>query len=266
MRRYRVALWALLFVCLPGCAKVHMTEIALPPGEVRPIEKAKFVIREGEKLKFSIRWIGLEVGTADVVVKGIEKIRGRKCYHIAVYVRSNSVIDLAYPVRDEHHSYLDVEKLHSLRYEKILQEGRYRADEVMEYDQETHQAVYFSRKNGSRKEMLIPPDVQDQVSCAFWFRGQPIVPGESIRMPVNADEKNWNLEVQALKRERVEIAELGSFDAVRIEPLIKFQGIFIHRGKMTGWMSTDERRLPLMMTTQIPVLGTVRVLLVHYEP
>jgi len=248
-----------------GCTGVHMGEANLAGEEVKRIEKANFTIREGEQLKFSIRWLGFEVGTADVEVKGISEIRGRRAFHIAVYVRSNALIDLVYRVRDEHHSYVDVERLHSLRYEKILKEGRYRADEVMDYDHETHQAVYFSRKNGSRKEMLIPKDVQDQVSCAFWFRIQPMSVGDSVRIPVNADEKNWNLEVKILKRSPIEIADLGSFDAVQIEPFIQFQGIFIHRGRMVGWMSADEKRLPLLMRTKIPILGSIHVVLVHYE-
>ena len=254
--------WVVL-IC--GCSGIQTKESGETPRE-QPvkIEKAGFKIKEGEKLKFSIRWLGMEVGTADVAVKGIEEIRGRKAYHIAVSVRSKSVIDLVYPVRDEHHSYIDTEHFHSLRYEKVLKEGRYRADEVMDFDQETHKAVYISRRNGSRKQMLIPKDVQDQVSAAFWFRVQPMKTGETVTIPINTDEKNWKLAVKILKQEQIHIDELGDFNAVQVEPEVKFQGVFIHRGKMTGWMSVDDKRLPLMMKTKIPVLGSVNVVLVAY--
>ena len=114
--------------------------------------------------------------------------------------------------------------------------------------------------------MLIPKEVQDQVSGAFWFRVQPMKIGDSVKIPVNADEKNWNLEIRILQTDHIEMKELGaSFNAFQIEPLAKFQGIFVRRGKMIGWMSTDEKRLPLLMKTKIPVLGSIYIVLVHYE-
>ena len=207
----------------------------------------------------------MEVGTAEAVVHGIEKVHGREAYHIAAYARSNSLIDLIYPVRDEHHTYVDAEHLHSLRYEKILHEGRYRADEVIEFDQQNHKATYYSKKNKSKKQMLIFKNVQDELSSAFWFRAQPMKVGETVHIPAMADEKNWDLEVRVLQRDQVEIKGLGTFDALQVEPSAKFQGIFVRRAKIRGWMSTDEKRLPLMMKTKIPVLGTITVVLVNYE-
>ena len=228
-------------------------------------KRASFTIQPGEKLKFSVRWLGMEVGTAEVAVKGIEDIRGRKAYHIAAFARSNSLIDLVYPVRDEHHSYIDQEHFYSLRYEKILREGRYRADEVIDFDQENHKALHHSRKNGTKKQVLIAKNVQDEISSAYWFRMQPMKVGDTLHIPANTDEKNWDFEVKVLQQDHIKIKELGVFEAFQVEPSAKFQGVFIRRGKLRGWMSTDERRLPLMMKTKIPVLGTITVVLVGYE-
>ncbi len=262
--------FSVLAVCFllssAGCNKVQTRKAHLASiEEPQEIEKAPFTIRQGEKLKFSVRWLGMEVGTAEAEVKGIEKIRGRNAYHIAAFARSNSLIDLVYPVRDEHHTYIDVTHLYSLRYEKILREGRYRANEVIEFDQENHTALHYSRKNGSKKQVLISKNVQDEVSSAYWFRMQPMKVGDTVHIAANADEKNWDFEVKILEQDRVEIKELGIFDALQLEPSAKFRGVFIRRGKIRGWMSTDEKRLPLMMKTKIPVLGTITVVLVGYE-
>ena len=250
-----------------GCSRVQTEKLDLDTdvAKVQTVEKASFAVREGEKLKFSVRWLGMEVGTAEAMVKGMEKINERDAYHIAAYARSNSLIDIIYPVRDEHHTFIDAEHFHSLRYEKIIREGTYRADEVMEYDQENHTATYYSRKNQSRKKMLIAKDIQDQLSAAYWFRMQPMKVGNTIHIPVEADEKNWDLEVRVTQMDRVEIRGLGVFDAFQIEPMASFQGIFIRRGKIRGWLGTDEKRLPLMMKTKVPVLGTVTVVLTGYE-
>ena len=227
----------------------------------------------GERLVYSVSWLGIEVGRGEAQVKEIMTVRGRQAYHIEVDVRSAPILDWIYKVRDVHHSYIDVEKLHSLRYEKILKEGRYRADEVMEYDQQNHQATYFSRKNQSRKEMMIPPDVQDQLSCGFWFRLQDIKPGTQIHIPVNADEKNWDLEVKVLEKTKIKMVGAGlphpyfgkAVNAVEVEPEIQFQGIFVKRGKIRGWIGLDEHQIPLKMTVKIPVLGSVSAQLVEYS-
>lgn len=252
----RTLLFLFLAFCLPAYAE------APPPQKL-------FV---GEKLVYSVRWLGIEVGRGEAEVKEIVPIRDRQAYHVVVNVRSAPILDWIYKVRDVHHSYIDVEKLHSLRYEKILKEGRYRADEVMEYDQERHVATYLSRRSGSRKEMLIPPDVQDQLSCGFWFRLQEVEPGSEIYIPVNADEKNWDMEVKILKKTKVKLggARLprpyaGEIEALEVEPEIQYQGIFVKRGKIRGWITLDERRIPLKMKVKIPVLGSIHARLVEYH-
>ncbi len=222
-------------------------------------------IRVGEKLTFSVRWLGMEVGRAEARVAGIEQVNGRKAYHIIAEARSNSLIDLVYPVHDEHHTYVDVEHLHSLKYEKIIQEGRYRADEVIEFDQENHKALYYSRKNQSKKRSLISKDVQDELSSAYWFRLQPFDVGSTVHIAANADEKNWDITVKILGKEKIKMGKLGTFEAFTLEPSAKFRGIFIRRGKIRGWVSADEKKLPLLMKTKIPVLGTITVILVDYE-
>ena len=234
-------------------------------SSIHTVFAAPFKIRVGEKLNFSVRWLGMEVGRAEAYVSGIEEINGRKAYHIIAKARSNSLIDIVYPVRDEHHTYIDVEHLHSLRYEKIIQEGRYRADEVITFDQANHKALYYSRKNKSKKRSLISKDVQDELSSAYWFRLQPLEVGSTVHIATNADEKNWDLTVKILKKGKIDFGKLGTFEAFELEPSARFQGIFIRRGKIRGWISDDDERLPLMMKTKIPVLGTITVKLVGYE-
>ena len=249
-------------ILLTGCAR---TVAELPPEKPVAVEAAPLTAQVGERLHFGIRWLGFEFGKGEVAVEGIEKINGRDAYHVSVHVRSNKLIDLVYPVRDEHHSYIDVEHFHSLRYEKKLSEGKYRADEVMEFDQENHTAIYESRRSGTKKQMFIPKHVQDHLSAAYWLRLQAMKPGDIITIPVSANEQNWELDVKVLRAGKKTIGDLGTFDALEIEPLAKFQGMFINRGKFSGWMSMDEKRLPLIMSSKIPVLGNVNIVLVDYE-
>lgn len=228
-------------------------------------EKHIQTIPLGEKMTFKISYLGLKVGEAVAEVKEIVKIGKRDAYHIVVTADSGTILRWLYPVHDVHHSYVDTERLHSLKYEKEISEGRYQTHKMMEYDQEEHIGRFYSFVDKTRKEMFIPLNVQDQLSCAYWFRLQDVKPNSKISIPVNADEKNWDLEAITHEIKEMSIDGIGNFQAIEVEPIILFEGLFVKRGKIRGWMSMDERRIPLMMKVKIPVLGDVTATLTHYE-
>lgn len=254
--------WILLFCgFLPAPSKSQAGEEPV----FSPVEEPARKLFVGEKLVYQIRYLAFPIGKAEAEVKEIRNIRGRDAYHIVVKVRSYFVIDLVYKVRDEHHSFMDVEKLNSLGYKKDIREGPRRLKKSMAYDPARHRAVFLDEQ-GSQKGMPVPDHVQDEVSCGYWFRTLPLKPRSSIFIPVHADERNWNLEVKLYNRERVKIPGIGEFEALEVEPLMEFQGIFFKRGRIRGWISLDNRRIPLKMKVKIPVLGSVVSELVEYSP
>lgn len=219
----------------------------------------------GEKMTFKISYMGITVGEATSEVREVVKVGNREAFHIVVTARSGAILNWIYPVNDVHHSFVDVERLHSLKYEKEISEGRYRTHEMMEYDQEGHLGHFYSFKDKTRKEMFVPQNVQDQLSCAYYFRLQNLQPDSRLSIPVNADEKNWDLQAVTRQIQPMEIKGVGSFQAIEVEPLIMFEGLFVRRGKIHGWMSMDEHRIPLVMKVKVPVLGNVIATLTEYR-
>ena len=257
----KAALFLLTLVLLIPFSSAQEVEKIFPASE-KPAAK----IFLGEKIKFEVSYLGITVGEAESEVKEIVKVNGRDTYHIEINVRSRAILDWIYKVRDTHHTYIDVERFHSLRCEKKIKEGSYWTDESMDYNQDEHIGRFYSRKDNSRKEMFIPQNVQDQISCCYWLRLQDLKPDSKIMIPVNADEKNWDLEVVTHGVKEMKIDPVGVFQAVEVEPIILFEGFFVRRGKVHGWMSMDERRIPLVMKVKVPVLGEVVATLAGYEP
>ena len=216
----------------------------------------------GEKLVYSVRLLGIEVGRGETEVKEIVKVRGRDAYHVEIQVRSARIIDWIYKVRDTHHSYIDVERLHSLRYEKILREGRYRADERVRYDTAARKGYYESFWNKSKKEISLDQGyAQDILGVFYWFRLQKVEVGRPIKTVVNSEEKNWDVELRVLGRQTKEIKGRGSFDTILVEPRTRLKGILYQRGRAFVYFTTDERRLPVWITLKTPfgpVVGILR--------
>lgn len=263
MRSHRIFLvFAFLFIFTAE----SRGEAVFPPAPPSP----RFSV--GEKLIYQIRYLGMPVGESVSEIKQIVTLRGRSAYHIEVKVKSYRVIDWIYKVRDEHHSYVDTETLASLEYRKRLKEGPRREYEHIQFDPKKRLARYFNEKGGMTDEISLGSEfeeneaVQDQLSCGYFARTLALTKKTSAVIPVHADKRNWRMEVKVGEKRSHQIDSVGSFEAVSVEPQMEFKGIFIRKGKVSGLVSLDAKRIPLTMKVKIPILGNITAELSQYVP
>lgn len=263
MRKFTVVI---IFALLAGgCGVTKQYRIAEKPEEVI-IEAPAKKLNIGEKFTYKAEWLGVDVGIATLSVRGIVERNGRKVYHILATAETTPIISKLYKVKDKISTYLDVEGLYPVRFEKQQREGGYRSDEYTDFDQVKARAFYFSRLNRSKKEYDIPRKVQDPLSCMYYFRLQDVSVGKSIFADVNTDEKNYLLEAKILEKGFVTIKGVGEWEAFIVEPLPWFQGKITRKAKATMWFSADEKRIPLLFVTKgIPFVGTVTITLQKIE-
>jgi hypothetical protein len=57
---------------------------------------------------------------------------------------------------------------------------------------------------------------------------------------------------------------IGKLDLIQVEPLAKFEGLFVRKGRMWIWLTDDERRIPVLMKSKIPV-GSITAVLEKIE-
>ena len=266
---FKMTCCLLLFI-ISGCGtSFHFSKSGAVNGVSRMMSGAmigKHEFRIGEKLSYQINWMGIPVGLAYLNVKEITQINGRDCYHIIVMVKSNAFLSKIYKVEDEFHSYIDKEKLYSLRFIKKQREGRYRSHEVVDYNQEAHKAVYKSLRNGSVKEFTITENAQDDLSAIYYFRIQDIDFSKKILLNVNADEQNWTLEIRILDMGLMNISRIGAVQALEVEPeAVRADGKRLQKGRLWIWFGADENRIPLVAKASAPIVGTVTAVLVDVK-
>ncbi len=265
MKRFLVILLMAAFVSMSGCG-VGAKLRGLRKGEEVKIAAPLKRLQVGEKLTYKAEWLGMGVGIATLTVKGITERNGRKVYHVLAVAESTPIISKLYKVEDRISTYIDVERLHPVRFEKQQREGGYRSDEYIDFYQQKGKAVYFSRLSHEKKEFDIPKGVQDPLSCMFYFRLQDAQVKRSMYADMNADEKNYLLETKVHKKGIVAIKNVGEWEAFMVEPLPWFQGKLKRKAKATMWFSADEKRVPLLMITSgIPFVGTVKITLQKIE-
>ncbi|MFH1784206.1 MAG: DUF3108 domain-containing protein [bacterium] len=222
----------------------------LSKGAFAEEEKSRKVLNRafevGEKQTFAIKWGVVTAGYATLEVRGLVEIDGHETYEIVSEANSSSFFDVFYKVRDTVRSYIDKDGIFALRFEKYQREGKYRHDEIIIYDQKNHKADF----NGRIIE--IPEYVHDILSAFYYVRTQKLEIGKTLKMPVNAGDRNYELIVKVLRKERVKVPK-GKFDTILIEPVVKYGGLFQQKGRLQVWLTDDERKIPVLMRTKIAV-------------
>ena len=234
-------------------------------GKTRAATKAALVepaqaIPMGETLAYDVSWMGVSVGVGTLEIKESVEIAGRKAFHVVAVAQTNDFLSKIYPVRDEVHSWIDAETFQSLQFQKTVSEGFYRANEVTRYDAANKKGHYESLKNGTKKDFDIHVPVHDIISAFYWARRQPLATGKSVKTIVNSDEKDWELEIETIRRETKEVRGWKAFDTILIEPKTRLKGVLEKRGRVWIYLKNDPTRIPILIQFKTPFGPIVGVL------
>lgn len=265
IERYFFILALIFFVSGCGIASSYKIK-GKKPEEVK-IETPKPKLRIGEKFTYKAEWMGMDVGFATLEVKGVEEVNGREAYHVFAKAETTSFADKLFPIEDEISTYIDTKELYPLRFDKKQKEGKKQKDEYVDFYQDKGKAVYFSRLTNEKKEFSVPKDVQDPVSCIYYFRLSDVKEGETLFANVHLDDKNWFLETKIAYRGIVKIKSIGNWKAFMAQPMSWFQGKLNKNAKVSIWFSADQERIPLLVIVQssLPFVGTVTITLQKVE-
>ena len=81
---------------------------------------------------------------------------------------------------------------------------------------------------------------------------------------LNAVDTNLVVNVRPDQRKQLSIRPLGDVQALRLEPKPTLNIVAANKGRMWFWISDDERRLPLLVTTEMK-LGSAKLVLYQIE-
>ncbi|GAB4252335.1 DUF3108 domain-containing protein [Deferrisoma sp.] len=232
--------------------------LALPP----PPRLADLV---GERLEFRVRWGVIPAARASLEVLpgpgGTVRFRAR--------ARTLPYIDTLYPVRNRVDSTVALGSLVPLRYFKRAKEGWGDPREVeVLFDPERGTSRYF-RNGNLKKELLVPPGVQDPLSSFYAYRTRPVPDDAPVHLDITDGKKLVTGTVAVLGRETVE-TPAGRFATVKIEPKIEgIGGIFKKSpgARIFIWLTDDTRRMPVKLQSEVIVGSfTAELTAAHLPP
>ncbi|HXX81302.1 MAG TPA: DUF3108 domain-containing protein [Thermodesulfovibrionales bacterium] len=211
-----------------------------------------------EILTYDLTWTGIKAGEASLEIRD----EGNEMKIIST-ARSAKWLSVFYTVNDLVESRLSKGKPamgQPVNYKIRLREGRNRKNKEVIFDYRNLKALSIDHLDKERAEVEIPAQVFDSLSSFYYVRTLNLEVGRSVFVTVFDNKKIWDIEVQVLRKERVEVPA-GQFTTIVIKPLMKSEGIFYRKGDIFIWLTDDEKRIPVMLKTKVKV-GTITARLV----
>jgi hypothetical protein len=209
-----------------------------------------------EKLLFDVIWGGWSFRwvTAGRATLELLPADAPGTWQIRSLAWCNGFFQTFYPVRDTVLSLIDSHGIYPLKFEKHLHEGGYKASLSAVYDQARHMV--------STQDTVFPiePFTHDVLSAFYYIRTQRLVVGDTLELAAVSGKKKYSLKVLCHGRETIEVAA-GTFKTLIVEPVLKEDGLFKAKGKLTIWVTDDEAHMPVKMQSKIPV-GSIKAELV----
>jgi hypothetical protein len=219
-------------------------------------------IQAGEKLSYRISWSNvLEAGIAELSVTPSSKVPHALKFELKA--STSAALAPTYPFTDEFVSHFDTVLSAPALYEKSFTEKKRVVREQVNFNQLLRLATFTNSKNQS-KRVPIEVGTQDPVSALYVLRSLGLTPGVQLAFPVLDGGTLYFLDASVAGTELM-TTKLGSFKSSRVEVSIRRDGRVLEDKKITVWLTTDSRRLPVLASVALPV-GAAVIELISQTP
>ncbi len=226
------------------------TTFSIPADSLRTVRQTAFTT--GERLVFDVGFSFITAGEAVFQVFPTDSILGRECYRVSFTVKSVPSFSWIYKVEDRYETVLDAKGMFPWKFTQHVREGSYSRDFTAEFDQLRGIA------RAGDKNYPVPPYVHDVVSAFFFVRTMDFSKsrvGEKYMLYNFFKDSTYQLAIKFLGRQQISV-DAGVFNTVIVEPLIQEGGLFKSNGRVLIWLTDDERKIPVKVSTKV-VVGSI---------
>lgn len=220
------------------------------------------VFGPGERLVFEINYGAVTAGIGTLEILPFTDLDKNTCYQFRAEARSSKSFDFIYKVRDRMDSFIDSSMFITRRFMKRLREGNYKDDKLVSYDHEIRKATMV-QAGSDNKVTDFDTLAVDVLSSLYMLRLMKIEVGHPVHIPVHDIDKKYPLMVEIQKKETITVPA-GKFDCIKVEPKLESEGIFKRKGRIWVWLTDDDRKMPVMMASELP-FGAVKASLTEYR-
>ncbi|MGH7809121.1 MAG: DUF3108 domain-containing protein [Candidatus Binatia bacterium] len=225
-----------------------------------------FPFQPGEKEVYRATWNGLfAVATAEVQATP-KVIEGKKVYQVRVEAKTSRVLDLIWKMRDTISSTFDARTLTPSHFNFNQRENSRVIDTDAKYDPGAKRWDVNRQQLGKRTKIyqFDSHNTLDPITAVYLARSTNFKVGDRLYFKLFGGRYQYLLELFVEKKEPIEMESGKSVEAFRVIPRIQNLTKKGYAGRLNEgiiWLSADERRLPLKLSSKI-VFGAVHLELV----
>lgn len=256
----------------------------------RPVDFGPTLAR-GERFRFDVSLAGNPAGLAEASIVGVEPDprgpppAGAPMIRLEGSARTSGVVSILATVTDEMTTIVDaktgaaISSHNVLRYSGFAPRGYNLRDTKHAYEGRGQVRIVDVKDEEVEKKLhRVPLDTYDALSVMAWVRSLRLEKGEHAKAHVVDGLTLMRVDIESFGRDRLDpmpsmAAALGlrPEDTIRIEgsmTRVDEHGVAIPGKKafsMRAWLSADERRIPLVMESDLWV-GAIRLVISGYDP
>jgi Protein of unknown function (DUF3108) len=231
------------------------------PEKVPVYQPKRYPFDGGERAVYRASWNSVPVATAEVVTSS-QIIDGKKFYSVRVDAKTSPLLDLFWKMRDTITSTIEAKTLVPTRFTFSQRENQKVIDTEARFDRNTKK--WFVHRDERRRikkyEFDQPPNTIDPITAVYLARSLDFKIGDHLYFNIFGGKYRYLLDLEVERREKVHIAS-GNIEAFKIVPRIKNlmkEGYAQRMNEASVWISADERRSPVMLSSRIFV-GSVYI-------
>ena len=216
-----IILSALAAAASAGYAYV-LQDNAAPQKQIQ-IQNTEKKITLGERLEYSVEWLGIPSASAVLSVEGMVDIDGHSCYHIVARGAPNRFFAKFHNKEYIVHTYIDKDTFCSRRFEKISRTKTKAKREAFDF------------KEGS----------QDILSSFYFFRLMDVRPEAEYTVKAYYARRNWLLNIKTQRPFFKEIRKKGVLAVFEARIKSDLNRYILGQPDVLVYFTADNRRIPI---------------------
>ena len=183
-----------------------------------------------------------------------------------MYGNSVGLFDIGIRIRDNWGAYLDTASIIPHKAYRYIEEGKYRKNEMVNFDHENDVATVLkldkkTRKLKEKKDFMVPNNVLDIVGGYYFLRTidyDNYKKGDVIKVSSFFGDEIYDVNVRFLGRETIS-TKVGDINAIVMAPSLPNNDFFSGGDDpVKVWISDDANKVPLKVKADL-ALGAIEV-------
>jgi hypothetical protein len=229
-------------------------------GPLLAVSLAALPFSPEERMEYSVRYLGMQVGRARLSVGSPEG----PILPVFLETRTTGVVGLI-KLRQHLSTYLDLATLLPRSSTLDAVESDYRHTDTTQFDRVASKATVRERGKFDNTYVVdVPPETLDFLAMVFRLRTLRLEPGMRHEFHVLAGRRLHKVAAEVTARETVD-TRAGKFSAMKVRVPTGFTGKFSEKNPTHVWFSDDERRAVIQIETEFAI-GHATAVLTAYEP